>query len=174
MGCNLPPLQAVRSFLLYLLLISVIQGVTLNSTAAENTGPLAVLAAGDAKLSGPPVKMEQGSLGHWNSTSTTAEWEIDLADDCELAVELLVAAEEPFAGSDFELKVADSTLKGTVPATTGWHDYQVVPLGTVKAKAGQDASGATGHPFAAWRLWEYPGRATSGRTIERSDASTCN
>lgn len=106
-------------------------------SSAESVGPLTVLAAGDATISGPPAKLEQGALGHWNSLLTTASWEFTLAADCDATIELLAAAQQPYAGSEFEVHVANSVLKGTIPQTEGWHTYEAVSLGEVKLPKGK-------------------------------------
>lgn len=129
--------QLVSTAVAIALLFSFFPFLSHECNSAELAGPLAVLAAGDATLSGAPVRLEQGALGHWNSLSTTAQWEFTVADDCDTTIELLAAAQQPFAGSEFELRVADSVLHGTIAETDGWHTYKALSLGRVKLPKGK-------------------------------------
>lgn len=90
----------------------------------------------DAEIIGPSLVVQRGCLEHWHSDHTGAVWEIPVARPCVVDVELVAAVQEPFDGSDFEVRAGDEVLRGKLASTGGWHDFQVFRLGSLQLPAG--------------------------------------
>jgi glucosylceramidase len=91
----------------------------------------------DAKISGPPLAINKGCLEHWHSEDTGATWHIAVESPGVAEVELVAAVQEPFDGSEFELRVGKETLQGELTDTGGWHTFQVFRLGSLQIDAGE-------------------------------------
>jgi alpha-L-fucosidase len=76
-------------------------------------------------------------IDRWTSTEQQASWQIecDRSIRCRIAVEM--ACPKPYAGSTFTVRIADHTLCGAVPETSGGNDFALVQVGTLELPAGK-------------------------------------
>jgi alpha-L-fucosidase len=93
------------------------------------------LEAKDAKLT-TGVELEEIDghkyLGKWRGQSGTGSWTIDAPDPGQYRVEILAACAPGSEGNQFTLTCAGITLRGMVPATTGWRDFTLLYAGTIR------------------------------------------
>ena len=92
------------------------------------------LAAEEAVIGGRgPLALagkEKKNLGRWSSNANRASWEFEnVSQDAVYTVELLYALAPAHAGARFGLTCGAGELSATVPATSGWSDYQMLTIG---------------------------------------------
>lgn len=93
------------------------------------------LKAVDAKTNGHVnYESDKEALGFWTNVADTVEWEFEAVRG-EVEVELELACADDSAGATFEVQVAGQTLKGAVPKTGGWSQFQKMKLGRLSVVA---------------------------------------
>ncbi len=95
------------------------------------------LNAYEAEVTGPPLVIENGILGHWHDTMTKAHWDLTIAEACDVEVDLIAAVQEPFGGSEYEVRAGDTLVAGKLTSTGGWHEYEAFPLGNLQLPQGK-------------------------------------
>ncbi|MBK1825537.1 alpha-L-fucosidase [Haloferula rosea] len=97
------------------------------------SGDELVLQARDAKLSGPEIKLENGTqIGYWTEPDATASWALNVPAPDVFRVKALYACDRRYAGSDARLSIGGQTLEASVKPTQGWKDYQLLDFGEIK------------------------------------------
>ncbi|MCH2386559.1 MAG: carbohydrate-binding protein, partial [Pedosphaera sp.] len=96
------------------------------------------LTAKNCRIYGPALRFEQTyeNLGFWRGEQDRAEWTFELARAGKYEVWLDFACDQGTAGNRFQLRFATEALKGTVPSTGTWDDYQQKMIGTISLSAG--------------------------------------
>jgi alpha-L-fucosidase len=72
------------------------------------------------------------NIGHWNSVNDHVSWKIQVQKPGRFNVALSYAMPADRAGATFSFSVGEDALHGTVAATKGANDYQVMDLGAVQ------------------------------------------
>ena len=108
------------------------------------------LTANNCRIYGPAIRFEQtyANLGFWRGEQDRAEWTFQLPAAGKYQVWLDFACDQGSAGNRFQLGYAGGTLKGTVPSTGTWDNYQKKMVGTISLPAGTNdlAFHADGEP----------------------------
>lgn len=94
------------------------------------------LSGYSAEVTGPSLKVQKGTLGHWHSADTEAHWNIAVAQPCTAEVEVVAAVQKPFAGSQFVVRIGADRLTGTLSDTGGWDAFKVFQLGSLQLAQG--------------------------------------
>jgi hypothetical protein len=93
------------------------------------------LPAGTAEVHGVMLRFEplphKNTLGYWVRADDWASWEFDVTKPGTFAVQALIGCGEGSGGSAVEFRVADQTLKLTVPVTGGFQRFVPQALGQV-------------------------------------------
>ena len=94
------------------------------------------LTAEDAVIGGRgPLALagqEKKNLGRWSSNDNRASWEFEnVSQDAVYEIELLYALDPAHAEAKFVLTCGAGERSGTVPATSGWNDYQMRNVGEI-------------------------------------------
>ena len=108
------------------------------------------LTAKNCRIYGPAIQFEQtyANLGFWRGAEDRAEWTFQLPAAGKYQVWLDFACDQATAGNRFQLGYAGGTLKGTIPSTGTWDNYQQKMIGTISLSAGTNdlAFHADGEP----------------------------
>lgn len=96
------------------------------------------LPASAAEIFGPSIVFEPKfeNLGFWSSAEDHADWTIRVPDAGRYEIVLDYAVHKSAAGEKLQLAVGKKTLRGTVPSTGDWENYQEWKLGTMEIPAG--------------------------------------
>jgi alpha-L-fucosidase len=89
------------------------------------------LTAGDAELIGTQVGVVEGHLGFWSSTDSYPRWRVDVRQPGRYHVVLRHAVPAARSGSEVALTAGQEHLHFTLPATTGWNEYEDHPVGEI-------------------------------------------
>ena len=96
--------------------------VTLRAVEAEILGSSARYEWGDGK----------DNIGFWTSQSDQVQWCFELRRAGRYAVDVVYACEDASAGSEFEVRVGDVSVRGRVEGTGGWAAFRTVTLGEME------------------------------------------
>lgn len=89
--------------------------IALKATDAETTGSV-------------QYEADKDSIGYWTDGGSTVSWKFDVKTPGSFKVQVAQACEPATAGSEYQVSVGDSAVKGVVKATTGWGDVTTVDL----------------------------------------------
>ena len=108
---------------------------TAYSPNAQLTNGTIRLPASTASVHGAMLRFEplphKNTLGYWVSAHDWASWEFDVTNPGTFAVQALIGCGKGSGGSGVEFRVADQTLKLTVPVTGGFQQFVPQALGKV-------------------------------------------
>ena len=116
-----------------------------------NSGGVISLTPHDATLEGPSIRVErvgvigdvQHNIGYWIDPAATASWPVGIGpkQGGRYVVHAEIACADPAAGSRVRIEVdgAASANEFIVPATGGWQDYRVMPIGEFTLSPGTHA-----------------------------------
>ena len=79
----------------------------------------------------PRFDRRKDFLGSWNNHKTWLQWQVDLTEGGDYAVEIVMACPRGSAGSTYVVEVGAQELKVMVVATGGWEMFQTCRLGVV-------------------------------------------
>jgi alpha-L-fucosidase len=99
-----------------------------------------LLSAKNATVFGDTARYEGGekdAIGYWTDVRDRVIWDI-LAPKTEFAYSVTIeyACEPGSEGSEFQVSVSSSSVKGKVAATKSWTDFRTVNLGTIRIPEG--------------------------------------
>ena len=75
-------------------------------------------------------------LGFWGSAQDRAEWTVELTKAGTYEAWIDLACPQNTAGNPFVFTAGSSQLRGKVPATASWDDYQKKMIGRISLPAG--------------------------------------
>lgn len=118
-----------------ILTIVLAAGLALAARAAEPEGTIALDGKDATLLGGGNIHYQTESnrrcVGHWNGTSNTVRWTFSVPAKMTYRLILVYSCENAQSGSQFEARVANQVLGGTVKGTGGWDQFQELDLGPV-------------------------------------------
>ena len=96
------------------------------------------LTAKNCRIYGPALRFEEtyGNLGFWSGAQDRAEWTLDVPRAATYEVWMDFACDQGTAGNAFLFRSSTETVKGTVPSTGTWDNYQQKMIGTISLPAG--------------------------------------
>jgi alpha-L-fucosidase len=79
---------------------------------------------------------DKDSIGYWTEAGSTVSWKFDVKAPGTFKTYIVQACESGPAGSEYQVSVGDSSVKGVVKATGSWDSFTTVDLGelTIPAK----------------------------------------
>jgi alpha-L-fucosidase len=95
------------------------------------------LKASDADTTGSvQYEADKDSIGYWTEAGSTVSWKFDVKAPGTFKTYIVQACESGPAGSEYQVSVGDSSVKGVVKATGSWDSFTTVDLGelTIPAK----------------------------------------
>jgi len=134
--------RCIGSALMAMTLVTLVGCSTLqNDTAVGPEPTTVVLKAVDAKAHGGDIRYEVGdgkdNIGFWTDVADYVTWDLDLPAPGVYEVEVEFACDAGQGGSTYAIKVGQSQIPGTVPATGDWTAFEKAFLGTMTlTKAG--------------------------------------
>ena len=96
------------------------------------------MTAKNCRIYGPALRFEEtyGNLGFWSGAQDRAEWTLDVPRAATYEVWMDFACDQGTAGNAFLFRSSTETVKGTVPSTGTWDNYQQKMIGTISLPAG--------------------------------------
>lgn len=104
----------------------------------DDSGRLQLLAT-NASIFGNQIVFEAPfrNIGYWHDETDHVTWSVRTPAEARFDVWMVYACDPGSAGSAFRLEGAQEPLRGEIPGTTGWSDYQKVLVGSVTLAAGE-------------------------------------
>ncbi|MCP3693088.1 MAG: c-type cytochrome, partial [Planctomycetaceae bacterium] len=96
------------------------------------------LTTATCRIYGNEIRLEAryGNLGFWGSAQDRAEWTVELTKAGTYEAWIDLACPQNTAGNPFVFTAGSSQLRGKVPATASWDDYQKKMIGRISLPAG--------------------------------------
>ncbi|BBO24719.1 MAG: alpha-L-fucosidase [Fimbriimonadaceae bacterium] len=96
-----------------------------------NRAGVALLRSNEAEIDRARYESDKDCVGYWTDPEATVAWEVQLPAAGAYKVAVMQACEPGVAGSKYRVRVAESSVEGTVSETRSWSDFAEVDLGEV-------------------------------------------
>jgi putative membrane-bound dehydrogenase-like protein len=104
----------------------------------DDAGRLLLLAT-NGSLHGDSIIFEQPfrNIGYWHAESDHVDWSVRVPHDASCDAWLVYACDDTSAGNNFVLEGGSEPIRGAVPGTGGWSQYERLLIGTIDLVGGE-------------------------------------